>query len=240
MGADLYLRVREKEGRLYSDEVVAKLPDVSPDHPLRVEWQARSVSAARLVKYLARLPRPLTILELGCGNGWLSNRMAGAPDCRVMGLDWNVFELAQAARIFAGNHRLLFVHADIFCMPIPAHSIDLVIIASALQYFHDAVALIQYLSPFLTARGEVHILDSPLYTSAELPAARERTRLYYERLGFPQMAAHYHHHLWDSLKPFHPIRLYDPQSWEARLRRAGGALDSPFPWLKISARAISG
>ncbi len=39
---DLYLRVREKEGRLYSDQIVARLPDIPADHPLVDEWRARA------------------------------------------------------------------------------------------------------------------------------------------------------------------------------------------------------
>lgn len=233
MNNDLYLRVREREGRLYSDEVAARLPDIPRGHPLRDEWRARAASAARLIKYVARLPTPLTILDLGSGNGWLSNRLAQIPGCRVLGLDQNAFELAQAARVFARNQRLIFTHADIFCPPIPDRSIDLVVIASALQYFPVVSALLRQLGTLLTPRGEIHVLDSPLYTTAERPAARARAEAYYAALGIPEMAAHYHHHTYESLTACCPEWLYQPNGLQSSLRRLLRLPDSPFPWLRL-------
>src|SRR5687768_10150066 len=98
---DIYLCVREKEGRLYPDDVVRHLPFVPEDHPLHGEWQARAASCNRLVGYLARAPRHLNILELGCGNGWLANRIASNVKGRIIGLDGNRAELSQAYRVFA-------------------------------------------------------------------------------------------------------------------------------------------
>ncbi|MEI9943398.1 MAG: hypothetical protein WDN26_04190 [Chitinophagaceae bacterium] len=37
----LYLTLREKEGRLYSDEEVLLLPDIKSFHPYYKEWQMR-------------------------------------------------------------------------------------------------------------------------------------------------------------------------------------------------------
>ncbi len=231
--SDIYLRVREKEGRLYSDDVVGRLPDLPRAHPLRAEWRARAASAARLGAYLAQLSRPLTILELGCGNGWLANRLARLQSCRVVGVDLNHFELSQAARVFAGNHCLGLLKADIFQAPFCERSFDTIIIASAIQYFPDLPMLIQRLRPLLSARGEIHILDSPFYSPSEAAEARARTQAYYAALGFPEMADHYHHHLLDTLAGFHPVRLYDPGSPLARLRRLFHLVDSPFPWIRL-------
>ncbi len=231
--SDIYSRVREKDGRLYSDDVVGRLPDLPGAHPLRTEWRARAASAARLCAHLAQLSRPLTILELGCGNGWLANRLARLHSCRVVGVDLNHFELSQAARVFAGNHRLMLLIADIFHAPFCERSFDTIIIASAIQYFPDLPMLIQRLTPLLSERGEIHILDSPLYPPSEVAEARARTQAYYAALGFPEMADHYHHHLLDTLAGFHPVRLYDPQSPLARLRRLFHLVDSPFPWIRL-------
>jgi SAM-dependent methyltransferase len=231
--SDLYLRVREKEGRLYSDEVVSGLPGLPHAHPLRAEWRARAASAARLCAYLAQLTRPLTILELGCGNGWLTNRLAQLQDCRAVGVDLNHHELSQAARLFAQNRRLMFLAADIFQAPFGERSFDAIIIASAIQYFPDLPALIRRLMPLLSGRGEIHVLDSPLYVPSEVADARARTQAYYAALGCPEMAEHYHHHTLDALAEFHPTLLYDPGSPLARLWRLFHFVDSPFPWIRL-------
>ncbi len=67
-------------------------------------------------------------------------------------------------------------------------------VASVIQYFPDLPALIRGLRKLLTKRGEVHIIDSPLYGEQGLAAARERTRAYYAGLGFPEMGEQYFHH----------------------------------------------
>ena len=116
MDPELYLNVREKEGRLYPDEIVARLPFMPSGHPLVTEWRARSASARRLVRYLNSLQKSLFILDLGCGNGWLSNLLADTRHI-VIGLDQNPYELKQAARVFLSNPNLTFLDAHIFSSP---------------------------------------------------------------------------------------------------------------------------
>src|SRR5262245_14886468 len=193
-GSGIYLRVREKEGRLYSDEIVKELPAISADHPLAWEWHARAASSHRLSTYLDQLDRPKVILELGCGNGWLANRMAGNVRTFVVGLDRGNVELFQAWWLVAHRRQLSWIYGDIFCGPFADGSFDVVVIASAIQYFPDVPRLIQAMVPILRERGEIHILDSPLYAEADVAGARERSKRYYEQLGFPEMAAHYYHH----------------------------------------------
>jgi len=229
----LYLQVRAKEGRLYADEVVARLPTVPCTHPMWTEWQTRKDSTARLCAYLAQMPKPLTILDLGCGNGWLANQLTQVTGCQVLGLDRNSFELAQAARVFADNSRLMFVNADIFVAPIPEQSLEVVVIASAIQYFSDAPKLIHCLMRLLRPRGEIHILDSPLYAPAEVAEAYTRSQAYYTALGFPEMAERYHHHTLAALSEFKPTTLYNPRSLAAWLRRRLGFSYSPFPWSRL-------
>src|SRR4051794_33766657 len=96
-----YLSLRKKEGRLYTDEEVARLPHVVKNASLKKEWAIRSASCQRLIKYLAGKKTKLSILEIGCGNGWLSNQLAAVTKTQVLGLDVNQTELAQAQRVFS-------------------------------------------------------------------------------------------------------------------------------------------
>ncbi len=53
------------------------------------------------------------ILELGCGNGWLSHLLSQSLQRDVCGIDVNRTELTQAARMFGHDQRLSFIAADI-------------------------------------------------------------------------------------------------------------------------------
>ena len=230
--SDLYLRVREQEGRLYTDEIVARLPEVPADDPLKQEWDVRRASLKRFMRYVNGLPRPMRVLELGCGNGWLSHHLAALPDVKVWGVDRESRELAQAARVFAQNN-LAFLAANIFQAPFRDHTFNIILIASAIQYFADLPKLIRQLCRLLSPRGELHIMDSPVYDEADVQAAQERTQAYYAALGFPEMASDYFHHTYAELKEFSPRWLHRPDSLQKRLTRSLGRADSPFPWLCI-------
>ncbi|WP_431210721.1 hypothetical protein ACQ86N_32840 [Puia sp. P3] len=72
-----YILIRTLENRLYTDDELAKLPEISATHTHHKEWQIRKNSCQRLVRYLSTRRRSPEILEIGCGNGWLSH-LAGA------------------------------------------------------------------------------------------------------------------------------------------------------------------
>ncbi|MCI0610415.1 MAG: methyltransferase domain-containing protein [Anaerolineae bacterium] len=232
MDIDLYLHVREKEGRLYSDDVVARLPLMPSDNSLADEWRARSASASRLTQYLLRRATPLSILDLGCGNGWFSNLLSKFGH-RVLSVDQNRHELKQAARVFSLNPCLFFIETNIFSAPFMAGTFDVIVLASVIQYFHDLPALLKVLLRYLKPKGEIHIMDSPLYSDEELKAAVHRSQQYYSSLGFPEMAGHYFHHNLSDLDAFDSKWLYNPQSHIYRLKRLLGWVDSPFPWIMI-------
>ena len=232
MQPELYLRLREKEGRLYSDDIVASLPRIPAGHPFAAEWRVRAKSASRLTRYLTARPGPLSILELGCGNGWLSNLLSKAGHV-VLGMDQNRHELKQAARVFCGSSHPSFCEADIFSAPINPARFDVIILASVLQYFEDVSGLISVLSNYLRPAGEIHILDTPLYLDNELDAAIFRSEQYYSSLGFPEMKNHYFHHRASELYTLNPKILYQPRSLTLRLKRLMSQDDSPFPWLVI-------
>jgi SAM-dependent methyltransferase len=227
---NLYLSVREKEGRLYTDRDLIELPYLPRDHPLAQEWQARAVSSRMLKQHLARRGRPLTILELGCGNGWLSGQLASIPETRLWGLDLYSHELVQAARLFT-EPDLMFLAADIFSAPFPRSAFDVIVLASVIQYFPDLPALLADLRPLLKPMGEIHLIDSPLYEDNDLPAARLRTHIYYVSLGFPEMAEHYFHHPVSALDGSSPTWLYRPEKLRNRLIRRVAGIGSPFPWI---------
>jgi SAM-dependent methyltransferase len=232
-----YRQVRKREGRLYDDAAVRALPEIDSAHPLAREWAARRDSFARLKTYLTWNARAPTILDLGCGNGWMSGRLAEIPGSRVYGLDLNQYELTQAARVFADCPRVTFAYADVLTVSLPEACVDVVILASAIQYFPNLNVLVRSLAPLLAERGEIHIMDSPLYRPDEVPGAQARTRAYYAALGFPEMAMKYHPHTFAALEEFRPRVMYDPRGIVSRLMRRF-VPTSPFPWIILSYRDV--
>ena len=236
--ASLYLRVRQLEGRLFADDVVARLPNLKPGEPFYAEWRARGASAGRLVRYLSRWSTPPCVLDLGCGNGWLSARLTKLAGCRVWGIDTNSLELGQAARVFHDPH-VSFVECDIESAPFPEATFDAVVIASAIQYFADPASLFSKLRPLLAQGGEIHVLDSPIYQPNQVAAARARTRAYYHDLGVPEMADRYHHHttgVLNDLDGLDATWLYNPGALASRLRGRVTRTAPPFPWLRFKSR----
>ena len=73
---DLYIALRNAEKRMYSDEALKQLPEVEENNLHRTEWKMRRQTCNRLIEYVKKKSRPLNILEVGCGNGWLSNQLA--------------------------------------------------------------------------------------------------------------------------------------------------------------------
>ncbi len=230
-----YLKVRRLEGRVLGDAAVAALPDVSSDSPYAKEWRWRRRSFQRLKNYMqARKKGPARILDVGCGNGWMSNRLAEITRWQVSSLDINQEELAQAARLF-GRENLQFYYADLPGLSLPAldalGQFDFIVLAASVQYFQDLAELVSYLRFFLHTDGEIHIIDSHFYRdAAAAAAAKQRTLGYYTNIGAPEMAAHYHHHLWHDARRLGAADL-NAGLW-AKLQQKAGYL-APFPWVRL-------
>jgi SAM-dependent methyltransferase len=222
---ELYIRIRNKEGRMYPDETVKMLPEVPATHPHFAEWIVRKRSSFRLIRHLTAKKKSFRILEIGCGNGWLCHRLSLIPGATVTGLDINHTELEQAMRVFGKVDNIRFVDE----VKEMEADVDIIIYSASIQYFPDLAGMLQWSLRRLSSGGEIHILDSPFYGAGELSAAQKRTTDHFAALGFPDMARYYHHHPRAALKPFKPILLYDPWSVVARLLRR----KDPFPWYCI-------
>jgi ubiquinone/menaquinone biosynthesis C-methylase UbiE len=196
----IYIALRTKESRLYTDAAVSKLPEVNHDHIHYKEWKVRQNSCKVLIKYIRKKKRPLHILEVGCGNGWLANKISEVSNVHVTGLDINTVELAQAARVFMRRSNLQLIHGDLRSGTLAGNEYDLVIFAASLQYFPSAADIIRCAQALLREDGEVILMDTIFYTEDQLPAARKRTAAYFEGIGFPQMSAWYFHHSLHSLQ----------------------------------------
>lgn len=230
-----YICVREKEKRLYTDNSVLGLPEIVEEHPHYKEWQVRERSCTRLTHYLASKKKPLNILEIGSGNGWLSAQLSRISNVEVYGVDINFTELQQAARVFENRNNVYFIYANMCSGALMPMKFDIIVFAASIQYFKSVKEAVGMAMQHLAPEGEVHILDTLFYNSSEVAEARKRTDEYYASLGYPEMAAHYFHHSRKELKAFHCRFLYDPDKWLNRILRP----DDIFPWICIRNQAVS-
>jgi ubiquinone/menaquinone biosynthesis C-methylase UbiE len=225
---DLYLAVRHSEKRLYADEEVLWLPDVDKENLYRKEWKMRKQSSQRLCNYLKRKQRPLRILEVGCGNGWLSHKLAGIKNATVLGLDINGPELEQAARVFAFQDNLQFACRDLGAQAMMKERFDIVVFAASLQYFSSVASIISIALQVLEKNGEVHILDTHFYTPSDATAARLRSEAYFRSIGLEEMKQFYFQHSFPDLEPFRYQLLFDPHSFIHKIFNR-----HPFHWIRI-------
>ena len=231
---ELYIHVRRKEKRIYRGNHLKYLPRVGTQDVHYTEWLIRGKSCDRLIRYLSAKSQSIVLLDLGCGNGWLSGKLSGIQDCTVFAVDLNAYELEFGAQIFAERKHLIFIYWDIFEEILPVDSFDTIILASSVQYFKALHVLLKRCRNLLRNDGEIHIIDSPFYAATSIQEAKLRSNIYYSELGFPEMTEQYHHHLLSDLDAFDPVCLYNPGSFiNILLRKLPAMYLSPFHWIKI-------
>lgn len=165
-----YAAHREAEGRGHAGGELLALPYVRSG-PLARQWavRARSFDAfmARLVRPTAKsLGRPLSLLDLGAGNGWLSWRVtleghyATALDIRDDGVDG-----LGAAHPFLQRTggRMRAVVAAFDAIPAPDAGFDIAVFNASLHYATDLAAVLREAARVVRPGGRLAILDSPFY-----------------------------------------------------------------------------
>ena len=224
-----YLLLRKSEGRIYSDKEVAGLPAIDKEHKHFYEWQVRRDSSNRLVKYLLKKKKAFKILEVGCGNGWLSAKLSAISLSRVTGIDINSEELNQAKRVFSQIENLEFFNCSLQDEIVSDRQFDIIVFAASIQYFSSLEKVLEDALRILKPGGEIHVIDSPFYKQNEIDAARLRSNNYYKAIGFPEMSEQYFHHSFDQLKSFNCDILFDPNSIINKVMKN----KTPFYWVCI-------
>lgn len=223
-----YISLRKKENRVYTDEEVAQLPQIAEQHPHYKEWVMRKQSMKKLMKWLKKKNKPLEILEIGCGNGWLCNQLSQIANTEVTGLDINSAELQQAKRVFK-NPRLKFIIGEMNSAEIADKKFDIIVFAASIQYFPSLKQILNNALQHLNNTGEIHIIDTHFYQKEELEKAKKRSEDYFTMMGYAEMSDHYSHHCIDDLQSYNFKVLYKPSSLTNKLFRN----HNPFPWICI-------
>lgn len=226
-----YSHLRSKEGRPDDVEFVRRLPDVPVGYAGEPEWRMRRDTIGRFMRYIRRFKRPLSILDVGCGNGFFSNMLAERGH-KVIGMDVTLCELRTAAAAFgADNPR--WCYADLLTDDLPFGPFELIIFNASLHYFGDVRPVLDRAFGLLTRTGEIHVMETPFYKDeAARDKARKATAAHFLNMDSPGMMGAYHFHSWDDLGNFRYDVLKKPGG---RIGRWLGRPGSPFYWIRLRA-----
>lgn len=219
-----YVAVRTKENRLLSDELVKKLPFLPKNQSHAKEWKKRKNTLRRFLNY-SKNQKNQKILEVGCGNGWFTNQIA-KNSIYTIGLDVGQTELNQASRCFSTENVHFLCCNDLSLLP--DSTFDCIVFNASIHYFELTSSFWNNLKRLLTKNGEIHILDSPIYSLRELKDAKIRSENYFNSLDEKEAINYYHPFTWKDL-PSGYKRLFKPNKWVNYILKNR----SPFPWIVI-------
>jgi SAM-dependent methyltransferase len=168
--ADAYAEHREAEGRRLAETDLLALPWLRHG-PQADQWavRARTFEAfvGRVLEPLAgRRGRPLSVIDLGAGNGWLSYRVACAGHSAIA-LDIRADEIdgLGAADCLAANApgRIERVVASFDAIPLADDIADIAVFNASLHYATDLPRVLAEAHRVTGPGGTIAILDSPFY-----------------------------------------------------------------------------
>lgn len=180
-----YQTVRVDEGWGGSDASYYRaLPRVDQDDPQRNIWRVRAHSFERLLTLIGN-GRPLKILDVGAGNGWLAHQLARRGH-RVATLD-----LADDPRDGLGaraHYAASFeaYQAEFDRMPFGESQFDRVIFNAALHYACALSVTLREACRVTRSGGSVIVMDSPFYSDPFSGAmmVAEREASFARKYGF--------------------------------------------------------
>ena len=233
-----YEIVRHSEGRGSADPgFYRSLPfrDLSGRH-LR-SWRIRAVSFRTLIRKVLSQQETgasggLRILDLGAGNCWLSGRLA------ERGHDVAAVDLVTNREDGLGAHThyqqgFTLVQSDFDHLPFEENQFDLAVFNAAFHYSVDYERTLKEVCRVLKSRGQVIIVDSPLYRQPDSgeQMVKEREAYFRDKHGFPSNSLDSENFLttgrlqeltektglgWRMYRPFYGLR-WALRPWKARL-----------------------
>jgi SAM-dependent methyltransferase len=160
-----YRRVRAQDGyRQRAAAYYRELPKVDRGDPQHAVWRIRQESFRHLCRrVLTRLGRrPLRVLDLGAGNGWLSHRLTllGNVCVAVDWLDDPEDGLGAALHYPTTFTRL---QADFDHLPLVGAQFDVVIFNASLHYSANPSSTLRSARKAMVNGGTLVVMDSPVF-----------------------------------------------------------------------------
>ena len=165
------------------------------------DWRIRATSFDTFLKRIvipmeAYADSPRRILDLGAGNGWLANQLAGRGHIvAAVDLITNDFDGLGCYHYYESTFTP--VQAEFDCLPFTDQSIDLVIFNASLHYSTQYERTLSESLRVLDPNGKIVVLDSPFYhdPTSGVKMVQEREGQFVKRFGFPSNALHSENYL---------------------------------------------
>jgi SAM-dependent methyltransferase len=159
-----YTLVRMAEGRAHeSPAYFLRLPYPTEGDPLHAQWAMRAKSWSVLQRLLVPSgPPALTVIDVGAGMGWLSNRVAQRfHDAAAVDLTVDDADGLGAARHFTAEFGRY--QAEMDALPFADGCADLVVFNASLHYATDLEGALREALRVLAPKGHIVVMDTPIY-----------------------------------------------------------------------------
>jgi SAM-dependent methyltransferase len=183
-----YETIRQVEGRSSDDASAYRALPYGVTGRWSADWAIRARSFETLIEHIIA-PRetgiPLSIIDMGAGNGWLSNQLAGRGHCvAAVDLQTNIFD--GLGVLIHYEHTFLPVQSEFDHLPFQANTIDLVIFNASLHYSENYEVTLNEALRIMRPDGQILILDTPMYhnTASGQRMAVERYQYFRKVYGF--------------------------------------------------------
>jgi SAM-dependent methyltransferase len=226
-----YETIRSREGRQSKDpSFYRSLPYKDTSGRFSADWRIRAVS----FQFLERmLPARSTVIDLGAGNGWLSNRLASAGhEAYAVDLLLNEEDGLGAWKFY--QNKFIPVQAEFSKLPFADGFASQLIFNASFHYSENYEETLLEALRVIQSNGMIIVMDSPVYHSAQSgeKMVQERKSKFLAQYGFASDSLHSKNYIthdqmkalgeklgihWRHIQPFYGIHwLLRP--WWARLR----------------------
>jgi len=194
---EAYAAHRAAEGRGSGGEAEALALPWLRTGPQRRQWAVRARTFERFMDAVvaARVfevsPRPLHVLDLGAGNGWLCYRLADLGHrCIAIDIRDDDVDGLRAAEAYRAHLPAMFgcVAASFEALPIADGVADIAVFNASLHYALDLRRVLEEAARVVVSGGRIAILDSPFYHTAEEGEAMVAEKKAEARLRFGERA----------------------------------------------------
>ncbi len=146
-----------------ADADYRNLPSVPPADVHAREWTVRRETYHHLLRHvLAPGRQPSAILDLGAGNGWLSNRLSTLGH-HVVAVDVSDDECDGLGVVPRYSTEMVAVQADFDALPLAASQFDIVLFNGSLHYATNPAQTLGAVHRLLQPGGTLVVMDSPMF-----------------------------------------------------------------------------